>query len=476
MELGEYFTFVVPNAKFTPAFRHKLWDGKIRLYNKMNCNLYCGLIPYVYNFAKDRNYKLILDKNYPIPNKVFDDNSAEVYINNLKICNQNKEVLNPLPHQIQGFKHAINNQRCLLLSPTASGKSHIIYSLSRYFTEKNTKNTLIIVPTISLVHQLLEDFKVYSKINNFNVDKNCHTIHSGKDKKINKRIVISTWQSVYKLPANFFENFDAVIVDESHHMKSNSIKAIMEKLLFCKYKIGLTGTLDGMQTNKLVVEGLTGMVKRIATTKTLIDQNILSNLKINCNVLSYSPQERDHVKKFTYPQEIDYLINHQKRTDYICNLALSQNNNTLILYQFVDKHGKKIYDTLNAMNKDKNRKIYFISGNVEGELREKIRQEIENEKNAIIVASYGTFSTGINIRSLTNIVFASPSKGRIRVLQSIGRQLRKNKNKEIAILYDLSDDLSHKNHQNYSLKHLMERLKIYNEEKFDYSVKKVEII
>jgi superfamily II DNA or RNA helicase len=191
--------------------------------------------------------------------------------------------------------------------------------------------------------------------------------------------------------------------------------------------------------------------------------------------LAYRAEEREQAKNFTYQEEIDYLVSHERRSNFICKLALAQTSNTLILYQFVDKHGKKLHETLQKMNKDQNRKIFFISGDVEGEIREDMRQAIEKEPNAIIVASYGTFSTGINIRSLTNIIFASPSKGRIRVLQSIGRQLRKNVGKETAQLYDISDDLSHKSRQNYGIKHLMERIKIYGEEKFDFKMTKVEV-
>lgn len=478
MEMSEYFTFMVPNAKFTPAYRNKMWDGKIRLYNKMNSLLYCGLLPYVYLFAKDRNYRISVDKNYPIPVQKFQDHkAAEAYINNLNISDGKGTSLKPQEHQIEGFYHAVNAERCLLLSPTGSGKSFIIYSLLRYMNEniENNKKILIIVPTISLVYQMNDDFKNYSKDTDWNSTDHCHMIHGGQDKNTDKGIVISTWQSVYDMPASYFKQYDAVIVDESHHMKSNSIKGIMEKLTSCKYKIGLTGTLDGMQTNKLVVEGLTGKVKKIATTKTLIDKNILSRLKIQCINLAYRAEEREQAKNFTYQEEIDYLVSHERRSNFICKLALAQTSNTLILYQFVDKHGKKLHETLQKMNKDQNRKIFFISGDVEGEIREDMRQAIEKEPNAIIVASYGTFSTGINIRSLTNIIFASPSKGRIRVLQSIGRQLRKNVGKETAQLYDISDDLSHKSRQNYGIKHLMERIKIYGEEKFDFKMTKVEV-
>lgn len=475
MEMVDYFTFIVPNARYTPAYRNKIWDGKIRLYNQYNELLYYGLIPYVIKFAEERNYKIKFEKDFVAKN--VGSQTRDQTIDFLKKLNIHSRgvALEPLPHQIEGVNYAVNNGRCLLLSPTASGKSYIIYSLIRYYQQQINKKILIVVPTVSLVYQMINDFKDYSSAVDWNADDHCHGVFSGQNKDTDKSIVVSTWQSIYKLPKKYFEQFNCVIVDESHHMRSDSIKGIMEKLVDCPYRIGLTGTLDGMKTNKLVVEGLTGKVHRIAYTRDLIDNNILSKLKIECVTLKYSDAERQAVKNLKYDEEIKYLISHTKRNEFISDLALNVKGNTLVLYQFVEKHGKILYDLINKRNKDSKRKIYFVSGEIPADLREQMRNTVENENNAIIVASYGTFSTGINIRKLHNIVFASPSKGRVRVLQSIGRQLRKSDAKEYAQLYDISDDLSWKSHQNYSLKHFMERLKIYNEEKFDYKTVSIKL-
>jgi superfamily II DNA or RNA helicase len=470
MEMVDYFTFVVPNARYTPAYRHKIWDGKIRLYNQYSELLYYGLIPYAIKFANERGYTVKLEGNFPRPKQTLDRQQTVNFLNSLDIRGPKKEQLTPLPHQIEGVEYAINNSRCLLLSPTASGKSYIIYSLVRYYAQQINKKILIVVPTVALVYQMLSDFDCYSNANGWDVSKECHGVIGGKQKITDSKVIVSTWQSIYKESKKYFENFDCVIVDESHHMRSDSIKGIMEKLIECPYRIGLTGTLDGMQTNKLVVEGLTGKIHRIARTRDLIDANILSKLKIECITLKYTDDECKHVKDLKYDQEIDYLVRHSRRNDFIADLALNTRGNTLVLYQFVEKHGKVLHDLIVKKNKDVNRQIYFVSGEVSAELREQMRKTVETQNNAIIVASYGTFSTGINIRKLHNIVFASPSKGRVRVLQSIGRQLRKSDSKEHAQLYDISDDLSWKSRQNYGLKHFIERLKIYNEEKFDYKI------
>jgi superfamily II DNA or RNA helicase len=475
MEMVDYFTFTVPNARYTPAYRHKIWDGKIRLYNQYNELLYCGLMPYVIKFAEERNYTLKFNDDFVSTN--FNNYSKEDtvdFLNSLNIHSRNAK-LTPLPHQIEGVNYATNNNRCLLLSPTASGKSYIIYALVRHYQTKIKNKILIVVPTVSLVYQMLNDFKDYSSAVEWDIQTECHGVFSGQNKDTDRQIVVSTWQSIYKLSKKYFEQFECVIVDESHHMRSDSIKGIMEKLTKCPYRIGLTGTLDGMKTNKLVVEGLTGKVHRIAYTKDLIDANILSKLKIECITLKYTDDERKSNKNLKYDEEIKYLISHDRRNNFISDLALNLKGNTLILYQFVEKHGKLLHDLISSKNKDNNRKIYFVSGDIEADVRESMRKAVENENNAIIVASYGTFSTGINIRKLHNVIFASPSKGRVRVLQSIGRQLRKSDSKECAKLYDISDDMSWKSHQNYSLKHFMERLKIYSEEKFDYKTVSIKL-
>ena len=165
-------------------------------------------------------------------------------------------------------------------------------------------------------------------------------------------------------------------------------------------------------------------------------------------------------------KEIEYLIGNHNRNRFIRNLAISLDKNTLVLYQMVEKHGQVLFD----MIKDRagNRKVFFIHGGVDTEDRESVRQIVEKENNAIIVASFGTFSTGINIKNLHNIIFASPSKSRVRNLQSIGRGLRKSGGKEQATLYDIADDLRHGKHMNFTLRHFVERVKIYTEEKFTF--------
>ena len=156
-------------------------------------------------------------------------------------------------------------------------------------------------------------------------------------------------------------------------------------------------------------------------------------------------------------------------------MALDQKGNTLVLYNYVEKHGKPLYDLIKG-KADEDRKVFFVSGGTDTTDREAIRNIMERMQNAIIVASLGTFSTGINIRNLHNIIFASPSKSQIRVLQSIGRGLRKSDDGKDTNLYDITDDLSWKSRKNFALLHSEERLKIYDKEKFNYKTYKVDLV
>jgi superfamily II DNA or RNA helicase len=230
--------------------------------------------------------------------------------------------------------------------------------------------------------------------------------------------------------------------------------------------------LDGTQTHRLVLEGLFGPVRKVISTKELIDKKHLAEFNIKAIVLSYPDDIRKMIiRSANYQAELDYLVACEARNKFIKNLALSLEGNTLVLYQYVEKHGV----VLEKMLKDNNRPVYFVSGSVDGEEREHIRKVVENESNAIIVASFGTFSTGVNIKNLHNIIFTSPSKSRIRNLQSIGRGLRKSDTKTAATLYDIADDFSWKSKKNFTLLHFMERVKVYNEEKFKYKIYKVSL-
>jgi superfamily II DNA or RNA helicase len=457
-ELQEFFTFFVPGYKFMPAFKNKHWDGKIRLFNVMSHTIYAGLLEDIKDFCRIREYSYEVD---PIlSSEEFSLDEAKKFIETLKL------PFEPYDYQIKAFVNAVRNRRSLSISPTASGKSLIIYLLVQYYRER----TLVIVPTTTLVHQLFDDFKDYG----FDSEKYVYKLTEGADKKTKLPITLATWQSIYKEPKAFFDKYNLVIGDEAHTFKAKSLTSIMEKLYRCRFRHGLTGTLDDTLTNELVLKGLFGPKYIVTTTKEMMDSGKAAKLKIKAIVLEYADALRKWAKDNpTYEDEVKFLIGHEPRNRFIKNLALSVKGNTIILFRYVEGHGVPLYEAIKAEAGD--RPVFFISGNVEGSERNEIRKMVEQEDNAIIVASTQTFGTGINIKNLPNIIFASPSKSRIKVLQAIGRVLRKSATKTKATLYDIADDLSYKKRKNHTIKHFIERVAMYAKEKFEYKLYNVSL-
>ena len=454
-ELSDIFTFEVPGAKFMPQYRNKYWDGKIRLFNQANGEIYVGLLDKVISFCKksDYQYEFVHSDFYGTP---FEENGF-ISLEGVKDYMNKITRYEPRQYQIQGVFDALKYNRKLLISPTASGKSLMIYTITRYMVDKG-HDVLLVVPTTSLVEQMYKDFIDYG----WNSDENCHRIYAGKEKHTDKPVTITTWQSIYKLEHSFFKKYGCVIGDEAHLFKSKSLIRIMTKLHDAKYRFGFTGTLDGTQTHKWVLEGLFGPAYKIVRTDELIEKGHLAKLNIKILLLKHESQRFD-----TYEDEVQFIIQNERRNNFIKKLTLDLKGNTLLLYSRVESHGEILF---NLINSDTDRKVFFVHGGVAAEEREEIRKITEEESDAIIVASYGTFSTGINIKKLHNVIFASPSKSRVRNLQSIGRVLRKGKNKTKATLYDIADDTTYKSQKNYTLNHLIERVKIYNEENFNYEI------
>ena len=457
-ELSAFFTFTVPNSQYNPAFRKKKWDGKIRLFNFITNKIYAGLLPYVLSFAADRGYKTSYESILKP-----DESPTEfprVY--------SGGSVITPHDYQIDAVKHAISNRRTLLISPTGSGKSLIIYFIMLELLKRTKKKILIIVPTTGLVTQLKSDFEDYA--NTKKISDHIHLIYGGQDKVTNKRVVISTWQSVNDMSEEFFIQFESIMGDESHLFQAKSLTKIMTKLKTCDYRIGTTGTLDGTQVHKLVLEGLFGSVHQVTSTKELIDREVLAQLNIECLLLRHSSTKIQEIKRAKYVDEIAWLVTNDKRNEFICNLANNVRGNVLVLFNFVEKHGIPLHM---MMTKAKKKDVHLIYGKTEIEEREDIRQIVDKSSNSILVASFGTCSTGINIKNIDAIILASPSKSVIRVLQSIGRGLRKSDRKTKVTVFDIGDDLTCGKYRNHALRHMDERTTIYTNEQFSFKTTRI---
>lgn len=473
-ELREAFSFFVNGYKFMPKYRNKMWDGKIRIFDYNTRTLPAGLWNKLKKYCDSFNYKIeFIDSPYGLPGDKIKIDPKEVmdFIKSLNLHSRGKPI-EIRDYQFNSVCASIENKRLLLLSPTASGKSLIIYCLLRWWQKEREDKFLIVVPTTSLVEQMYTDFEDYSSEDpDWKAKNELHKIYAGKEKtNIHEKVFISTWQSIYKLPRTWFEQFGTIIGDEAHLFTANSLTKSMEKAINAENRIGTTGTLDGTKTNELVLRGIFGPVKKVTTTKKLQESGTISDLEINVLDLQWPEETRKNFGKIPYQSEIDWLVRNEKRNKFIKNLALNLPGNTLILFQFIEKHGKVIHKMLQEETKHR---LFYVAGEVDKIEREIIRNIVENQKKSTIVASLGTFSTGTNIRNLHNIIFATPSKSQIKVLQSIGRSLRKADNGEIARMFDIVDHLNWGKRQNYALQHGLIRQDIYKKEKFNVHKHKV---
>lgn len=461
-ELSDYFSFTLDNAKFFRGKRYKYWNGQIKLLNLRDNSIYCGLLYRLTDWADKHNYTWAFKDNkfYGLPHEedeLVTQKGVSLFMKSIL------KGMTPRDYQIKAVYESLRFNRKTIVSPTSSGKSAIIYSITRYHTS-NQRKVLIIVPSTQLVEQMNKDFWEYG----WDVESKVHRIYSGFEHHTDKDVVISTWQSLQNHHSKWFEPFDCVIVDECHSAKASSLKKIMEMCKDSKYRYGLTGTLtngDNSSTcNKLVIEGLFGPVYRVIKTKELMDAGYVA--KLNTHIITLNHPK----KQFSdYNQEIEYLCQCEPRNEFISKLVTTLKGNNLLLFSRVEQHGIPLYEQIKSITE---RPVYLIYGGIDVQDREEIRSITERSNEAIIVASYGTMSTGISIKRLNNIVFASPSKSRIRVLQSIGRVLRKALDKNEATLYDISDDFQT---NNYTLRHLEERVKFYITEDFQYDMKDIKL-
>lgn len=469
MELSEHFSWFAPNYKWHPRFKSKQWDGKISLVNRMTGYVYAGLSKRIKKFCDERDYSFSFDDELLYDKSSIADIEFFIKLLNLPSKFETRD------YQLQSIHKCIQSNRRTLLSPTSSGKSMMIYILSRWYSEHKC---LIIVPTAGLVSQFESDIRDYG------FDGKIITSIGGlsKSNKIDADIVITTWQSLSngrsKMNSDWYEQFGVVFGDEAHGCSAKILGEILSSLKNCKYRFGTTGTLDDNPLNEATIEGLFGPRYKSISTREMIDSGYASNITIKCIVLKYPESickefrsKKSDKPAELYHQEIDFLVNCEARNKFIKNLALSLKGNKLIFFKKIE-HGIIIKNLL----KD-HTNVFHIDGSISAKDREIIRNTIENEDNCTLVGSLGTTSTGTNIKRITHMIGGSPSKSKIKVLQSIGRMLRQHEDKKDtgAFLYDIVDDLSVGSYSNYVLKHFIERIEIYDKENFDYQIYNVEL-
>lgn len=461
-ELSDYFSFKEKGVEFHPLVKARKWDGVQRIFKYKTGKLYSGLIKVLLEFCKERGYKPVVDDSVYIHR--LEKSDITPFSKKLQLSSKGTEI-GLRDYQVDALNYALSYKRGLVVSPTGSGKSLVAYTLAMKWLTQIDKKILVIVPNLSLIHQLFDDFKDYaSKNNNIDIDRLVHKVYEGQSKTSKKPVFISTWQSIFNEKKDYFKQFDAVIVDEVHLAEAKSIRGIMTKLSKCPRRIGLTGTLKDSKCHRIILTGLFGPDKQVIKTKKLMDRGELAKLEIDCVVLKH----KNAPKIEKYQDEMEYIVTHDKRNKFLVDLTTRCKGNTLVLCQYVEKHTIPIFEALEKKHKGN---VYLVYGDIDGEEREWIRKTVEQETNSIIVATAQTFSTGVNIKNLHNVIFASPSKSKIRILQSIGRGLRKTDSKASMKLYDIADSFD--SAKNYTMNHLEERIRIYAEQGFEYAIREI---
>lgn len=470
VELNEEMSFFVPGYKFMPKYKNKMWDGKIYLLNLRTREMYNGLVYKVHKFCKANGYTLKVDPAL-VDFDELDVDQVETYFNEFV----NTEEFEIRDYQLQSIVDCIKFKRKLLLSPTSSGKSLVIYMITRILQDMYEAKVLITCTSTGLVEQMTEDFWSYQKPEEEKL--NINRIYSGKKFDPEADIVVTTWQSAYKKDPEWFDQFDVIISDEAHAYKANCLKDMLEKTKASPFKFGFTGTLDEAISNKLTLEGLFGPVVNLISTKELIERGYIADIKIYALIFEYDEEARKKLRNFkdgkkaTYQEEIEWIVTNENRNKAIINLLKKLKGNSLTLFQYVEKHGQVLYDKLSA-EKDN---VFFIHGGADIEYRVNAKKVTEESDDADLIASYGTFQQGESVKRLHNLILGSPSKSKIRVLQSLGRGLRKGRDKTSISAFDIVDDLSIGKYENYAKAHFKKRHEYYMKEGFEVKFVKVKI-
>ena len=463
-EIKNYFSCYTNGYKWHPKFKARLWDGKVSFFNMKNQTLPIGLLKKFDKFAEEYEYPITYTFNRE-PDSVCQDDLDLFY----------KEIFvdskfYPRDYQNKAILNSINHGRGVLEMATGSGKSLIIYCLIRFMLASTEGKIILVVPSVMLTQRMFSDFVSYGWKNAFT---EVSILYSDKDRyDPSKRILITTWQSVYKKDQEYFDKFESVIIDESHSAKAESLKSILSKCTKASFRIGTTGTLPTESVDKYSIFGFLGPVISTVKSIDLMELGILAKIKIINVFLKYSEKEINKSKKMTYAEEERFIHTHPNRNAIFSFILknIDKDENTLILCSKIE-HLKSIVAYLEFKFKD--RKIVQIHGSVDYDKREDIRQSLDNEKGTILVGSYGTMKQGVNIKKLHNVIFASSYKSKITVLQSIGRGLRTHEEKSELKLWDIIDDMRYEKRTgtigtNYIFDHFMERLSYYKDQSFTF--------
>lgn len=460
--IDNYFSPYADGYFFHPKYKQGVWNGRINFFNKRMMTLPIGLFEELMTMLNEKNYLTVLSeelRQIQTPPKT---------THNIQLPNwfsKDGEQYSLHDYQADGINCLLDHKFGIAVVGTAGGKMPMIVAgIKGMLEEDPSAKILVICIRQQLVEQVYKEFAVTGE----SQDKVVRLHGENKEalKSKNPQVVIATWQSIDSLRKkgkDFFKLFDAVIVDEVQSAKANVLSNILDMMKNTTWRFGLTGSMPPNRADKYTVLSKIGPVRYIKKSKSLQDEGYISKVYIKMIGLMWKRPKKDYENE-DYPQERNWLEQNSSRNKFIGNLvharfSRKKEENTLILVEKIE-HGKTLQDIISKLGYE----TYFVHGSMNLADREDIRELAEEKNNICIVATYGTFSTGINIKRIHSIIFAMPGKGEVRTVQSIGRGLRKTDKKDSLILFDIFDDTV------FSKKHMKQRQQIYKEQGFPFSV------
>lgn len=515
-QLGLWLTRHVKGYRYMPAFKMGVWNGQQTYFKNGRINL--GLWKEAMKGCKEIEASFILENKDEFPlNREVTLEKVEQFCQEFfkfhKVKTKTGEWIQFMPydHQIESAYKILKNRYCMAEVATSGGKSLII-SIVMFYTLKHLDpkaKFLIIVPSITLVTQFYDNIIEYNwGINNLlemrekKVDKidNPESKYTPCDVRVEEvmserprkfsgaedpNVYIGTYQSLEKWPKQFFQQFHTVVTDEAHGAKAKTITTILHKTFGHAYsRFGVSGTFPDDDTCEiLTIQSVLGPKITEVSANELKEKGIITPMDIRAVIMNHNDKEFDDriqiIKKGgngkdAFELEKAYIHVSDKRLDFIKKIVEKCDSNTLLLFHTIE-YGQKIFNKLQKEIEDKD--FFYIDGEVSGKKREEIKKQMENTEGnvKVLIASYGTLSTGVSINAIFNVIFADSFKSEQIIIQSIGRALRLHSDKKKANIFDLVDVFDINNMSNILFRHFKEREKFYIKRQYPYKVIKINL-
>lgn len=475
----------VKNWRFNPQVKRKLWDGYISYIDSAG-RIPVGLWHELTEVCKEHGFAVNFE-NFDLFRSPYTKEEYLSWIEATSFFDKNGNKIEPRDYQINSVWLILKYKLSISEIATSAGKTLIMYMVLAFLRHKGLLNKmLIIVPNISLIIQTYEDFQDYS---NKDTTLNIQMISGQTDKELKSdtHVVIGTFQSLVKQGNQFFESFDVVCVDEAHFTQAKSVKETLAKCKNVVYRFGLSGTLEKDDfAERLTLQAFLGPLINKVSAEFLFQNKYATPVQVKVIKLDYLDEDtKDKLQQIRKRRnsidgakildiERKLVIESDIRLKYICNLVNKTTKNTLVLFHNVKAdYGKRIQERIIEISKDKD--VFYVDGDTDVEKREYYKQSLEFGENKVLIASFGTFSTGISVKNIHNIVFAESFKSDKIIRQSIGRGMRLHSTKEKTNIIDIVDDFSYNGDKNFLMRHMEKRLEIYETQGFPFKIYDVKL-